>query len=161
MTHPLDPLTNDSDSTGFPIGAHLSARRTGYLHHGVYVGSGEVIHLRRPFLMQPGGRIEQTRFETFARGPFVCVETPTEVVYAGADVVLRARSRLGESGYSLLRNNCEHFSNWCVQGVARSRQVERLQAKADRWIAQARQQLMLHLNLLDHSATFLWSTVLR
>jgi hypothetical protein len=40
-------------------------------------------------------------------------------------VMRRARSRLGENRYGLLRNNCEHFCEWCVQGVPRSLQVER------------------------------------
>jgi hypothetical protein len=38
----------------------------------------------------------------------------------------RARSRLGENRYRLLRNNCEHFCEWCLQDEHRSYQVERL-----------------------------------
>jgi hypothetical protein len=40
--------------------------------------------------------------------------------------VRRARSRLGERHYHLLRNNCEHFCNWCQLGESRSEQVETL-----------------------------------
>jgi hypothetical protein len=41
-------------------------------------------------------------------------------------VVLRARSRLGENRYHIVRNNCEHFCEWCLSGVSRSRQLESL-----------------------------------
>lgn len=37
--------------------------------------------------------------------------------------IANARSKIGESGYSLLWNNCEHFVRWCVEGVERSHQV--------------------------------------
>ena len=40
-----------------------------------------------------------------------------------------ARSRLGEKGYSLLHNNCEHFANECVFGVKRSSQEEDAKAR--------------------------------
>jgi hypothetical protein len=40
--------------------------------------------------------------------------------------VRRARSRLGERRYDLLRNNCEHFCSWCQDGEARSAQVAAL-----------------------------------
>jgi hypothetical protein len=45
--------------------------------------------------------------------------------YSPAEIVRRARSRLGENDYRLLTNNCEHFCNWCLSGVSRSAQVER------------------------------------
>jgi hypothetical protein len=40
-------------------------------------------------------------------------------------IIDRARSRLGERRYRLLRNNCEHFSEWCIVGEPRSAQVEK------------------------------------
>ncbi|MDG2471453.1 MAG: lecithin retinol acyltransferase family protein [Pirellulaceae bacterium] len=39
-------------------------------------------------------------------------------------VVDRAKSRLGETGYDLFNNNCEHFAVWCKTGCQRSSQVE-------------------------------------
>ena len=32
-------------------------------------------------------------------------------------------SKLGETGYHLVKNNCEHFATWCCTGQAASRQV--------------------------------------
>lgn len=40
-------------------------------------------------------------------------------------IIDRARSRLGARRYRLLRNNCEHFSEWCIVGEPRSVQVEK------------------------------------
>ena len=40
------------------------------------------------------------------------------------EVARRARSRLGECRYHILRNNFEHFCKWALQGEMRSRQVE-------------------------------------
>lgn len=44
----------------------------------------------------------------------------------GPEVVRRARSRLGEDRYHVLKNNCEHFCEWCVRGQNRSYQVDAL-----------------------------------
>ena len=41
-----------------------------------------------------------------------------------------ARSRIGEKGYSLLHNNCEHFAYECVFGIKKSTQEEEAR---DRW----------------------------
>jgi hypothetical protein len=35
----------------------------------------------------------------------------------------RAVSRLGERGYSIYANNCEHFASWCKTGTDQSSQV--------------------------------------
>ena len=37
--------------------------------------------------------------------------------------VERARSKLGEDGYNIVFNNCEHFAIWCKTGVKESHQV--------------------------------------
>lgn len=142
MNQQTSPDAGEWAQDGLPLGAHLSVRRTGYLHHGVYVGHGEIIHFRRPLLKQPRGRVVQTVLEDFARGQFVCIETTWDAPFTGADVAQRARSRLGEPGYSLLWNNCEHFSTWCVRGVARSQQVERLLAMPGQSIARIKRQLL-------------------
>ena len=47
-----------------------------------------------------------------------------EACLGTAEVIARARSRLGEKKYRLLTNNCEHFCEWALHGIARSFQVE-------------------------------------
>jgi hypothetical protein len=56
----------------------------------------------------------------------------------------RARSRLGENRYGLLRNNCEHFCEWCVQGIPRSYQVERALQFPPAWARTIRAAFTLH-----------------
>ncbi|WP_080744947.1 lecithin retinol acyltransferase family protein [Cupriavidus necator] len=104
-------------------GAHLISERDGYTHHGIYVGDGQVIHYggfdhsakRRP--------VEYIALRAFAAGKDLRIQTEPDAVYAGIDVVERAKSRLGEDQYQFLTNNCEHFCTWCVLGVGRSEQV--------------------------------------
>ena len=47
-------------------------------------------------------------------------------LFSAAETVKRARSRIGERGYNLLLNNCEHFAVWCKTGVEKSEQVEEI-----------------------------------
>jgi hypothetical protein len=47
-------------------------------------------------------------------------------LYPPAEIVRRARSRMGEVEYNLASGNCEHFAMWCATGVSRSLQVDRL-----------------------------------
>ena len=47
-------------------------------------------------------------------------------LYSNEETVERAKSKLGESKYSLAFNNCEHFAIWCKTGISESRQVEKI-----------------------------------
>ncbi|MBO6010921.1 MAG: lecithin retinol acyltransferase family protein, partial [Oscillospiraceae bacterium] len=44
--------------------------------------------------------------------------------FSPEETVARARARLGERGYNLIHNNCEHFAYECALGVSRSEQEE-------------------------------------
>ena len=44
--------------------------------------------------------------------------------FSPQETIERARSKLGEQGYDLLLNNCEHFAFWCKTGVAKSSQID-------------------------------------
>ena len=46
--------------------------------------------------------------------------------FSPPEVIARAKSRLGEKQYNLRDDNCEHFTEWCVTGKARSYQIEAL-----------------------------------
>jgi hypothetical protein len=109
-----------------PVGSHLTTMRRGYWHHGVYVGKGRVVHYSG-FCggFWQCGPVEEVSLSRFAIGhPVRIVEHPKSA-YPPDERVRRARSRLGENDYRLLTNNCEHFCNWCLNGVSRSAQVER------------------------------------
>ena len=44
------------------------------------------------------------------------------------ETVARARERLGEGGYNLIHNNCEHFAYECVFGEKKSEQTDKIRA---------------------------------
>ena len=112
-----------------PLGSHLVTPRRGYLHHGIYVGDGNVVHyagladgLRR-------GPVEEVPLARFTGGRPVWVKSHVPSNFECQEVIQRARSRIGEDCYRVLTNNCEHFCEWCLHGEHRSYQVEALLAR--------------------------------
>ncbi|MBN3739652.1 MULTISPECIES: lecithin retinol acyltransferase family protein [Burkholderia] len=106
-----------------PVGAHLATRRPGYVHHGIYIGDGNVIHYAGWSRRASGGPVEVITLDGFRAGFGLAVIRHARTLYDGAEVARRAASRLGECRYRLLTNNCEHFCLWCLFGVGRSEQV--------------------------------------
>ena len=100
-------------------GSRLIVRRRAYFHHGIYVGNGRMIHYAGWFRGMRG-LVEEVTLEQFTEGHGYCIGRMPPDRRAGEDIVRRARSRLGERRYHLLRNNCEHFCNWCQLGECRS-----------------------------------------
>ncbi len=109
----------------FPVGAHLAVSRGTYTHHGVYVGHERVIHYSGEVARKADAHVCEVSLAEFANGGRVHVVTVPDVSRADA-IVQRARSRMGERRYSLVTNNCEHFSRWCCERSHRSAQVERV-----------------------------------
>lgn len=108
-----------------PLGAHLITLRRGYSHHGVYVGRGRVVHYAGLSGFWQCGPVEEVLLSQFATGHTVWIVEHDESPYSPEEIVWRARSRLGENEYRLLTNNCEHFCNWCLNGISHSAQVQR------------------------------------
>jgi hypothetical protein len=107
-----------------PIGAHLVTPAFGFAHHGIYAGSGRVIHygaLMYDIIRKP---VEEVSFDGFAEGRAVFVVEHGEGCIEPEVVIRRARTRLGEKHYRLFTNNCEHFVEWCLHDVSRSFQAE-------------------------------------
>lgn len=107
-----------------PLAAHLVTPRRGYIHHGLHVGRGRIIHYPGLVGCLRRRAVEEVSLEEFARGRPVGVRTDSNPRFDREAVVLRARARLGENRYHILRNNCEHFCEWCLSGVSRSRQLD-------------------------------------
>lgn len=134
-------------------GDHLYVNCGAYDHHGIDCGDETVIHYEGKYR---GGRITRVPKMTFANGKIIHVRQYSEktVAVALADgktavlladgktiylrdlleksyspeaVVVRAESRLGEEGYDLIFNNCEHFATWCKTGIHKSKQSENAQ----------------------------------
>jgi hypothetical protein len=118
--------TRSQDSIDFSLGAHLVTPRRWYTHHGIYVGTGQVVHYQGLSSSLRRRPIAKVSLAEFARGNPVRVRGDAGVAYSAVEVVDRACSRLGEDSYDILRNNCEHFCSWCLIGAARSLQVDRL-----------------------------------
>jgi hypothetical protein len=105
-------------------GAHLVTPRSGYAHHGVYVGDNRVVHYSGLANGLNSGPVEEATLDAFAAGRDFYVKTHPRPKYIGHDVVLRARSRIGEDLYSLFSNNCEHFCEWAINDDHTSRQID-------------------------------------
>ena len=115
-----------SDDRTLKPGAHLATPRRGFVHHGLYVGDGRVIHYRGFDRLLRRHPVQEVSLTTFAGGRgFAVLPCPTtRDDGAAAAAIARARSRLGEDRYRLWSNNCEHFIEWSLNGVNRSAQVE-------------------------------------
>jgi hypothetical protein len=108
-----------------PLGAHLISPRAFYEHHGIYVGGGCVIHYAGLTNRRWRGPVEEVSLVDFANGHPVRVRHDQRL-FTCAEVVKRARSRLGERRYRIFTNNCEHFCAWVLREDCRSTQVEEL-----------------------------------
>jgi len=105
-----------------------------YEHHGIDMGDDSVVHLApeqgaRITLRDSSPRfsVRRSSLEEFACGRAVSV-IRHEKSQAVEAIVAKASSMLGQTGYSLLDGNCEHFATLCATGQAGSRQVEMGQA---------------------------------
>jgi hypothetical protein len=95
------------------------------MHHGIYVGDSKVVHYAGLACGPFRGHIEEVSLAQFACGRSVWTRRSNLPAFDPHEVIRRARSRVGENRYRLLRNNCEHFCEWCLRGESRSYQVER------------------------------------
>src|SRR5215468_4539022 len=102
-----------------PLASHLITPRALYTHHGIYVGNGRVIHYAGLAYGWRRGAVEDVPIERFAHGHNIRVRRDPRCFDPRA-VVERARSRLGERGYRILTNNCEHFCSWALSDESRS-----------------------------------------
>ena len=104
------------------IGDHLVTPRTGYTHHGLYLGNQQVIHYSGKSAHDQGS-IQQVSLEEFCDGKACRVRDYPFRVYGRKESVERAHQRLGEANYSILFNNCEQFVVWCIMGFGYSEQL--------------------------------------
>lgn len=104
----LEGITVDEALATLKEGDHIKVMRSVYSHHGIYIGKGKVIHYD-DFI------ICMSTLEDFANGDDILfVDEPSP--YKRSEIVKRAKSRLGESKYNLVWNNCENFATWCRCG---------------------------------------------
>jgi len=114
------------DRTGYEEGDHLASSRVGYVHHGLYVGGGLVVHYSGFANGFSSGAIAVATLDEFANGNDIRVVPHPSRVHSPLQSVNRAFERLGEDWYNVLVNNCEHFVHWCIEGRHSSPQVSRV-----------------------------------
>lgn len=97
-----------------------------YHHYGIFVSEDRVIQFGLPDAIDRLGediRVIATDVSTFLQGGELEVAKPDrqerKVMGSPDEIVAMAESRLGEGGYDILHNNCEHFVNECAFGEHR------------------------------------------
>ncbi len=117
-------------------GDHLYVMCLGYSHHGIDCGDGHVIHFNSgPFQKVVGAlgdqppRIERVPIAEFSQGRELQLRL-YDVCDDPEATIQRAISRIGQTGYQLFENNCEHFAVWCKTGWPKSTQVDAIRQAA-------------------------------
>ncbi|MCE5221191.1 MAG: lecithin retinol acyltransferase family protein [Clostridium sp.] len=115
-------------------GEHIKVDRGLYTHHGVYISNDEVIHFtgseEDSVLDWSKPEVIKTDISYFLKDGELEVKEYTDDelqdLYPVEHIVAYARACLGDKGYNLVFNNCEHFANVCTLGRFRSGQVEKV-----------------------------------
>lgn len=107
-----------------------------YLHYGIDIGDGTVVHLatephvgpavRSQTFPYPNGSdmsVQRVSMDEFANGATVSLEDVDEPL-APCIVIERAIAAVGRRGYHLVIGNCEHFARLIKTGKGHSVQVD-------------------------------------
>jgi len=128
------------EPTACQAGDMVRIRLGSVYHYGIFVSEDEVIQFGLPptagnRAAEGEVRVLATDIDVFACGCIVetaCLDRSEQRRrIPPSETVARARARLGESGYNLIHNNCEHFVNECVFGESRCTQEEDVRS---RWL---------------------------
>ena len=102
-----------------------------YHHYGIFVTPERVIQFGLPDdPMRQADQIKvlESDIYTFLQGGDLEVGVPDKEerkkLRSPQKIVAAAEARLGEGGYHILHNNCEHFVNECAFGEANSSFVQ-------------------------------------
>lgn len=118
------------------LGDMIRTKVSFYHHYGIFVSEEEVIQFGLP--NDPMRAAEQIKvlssdIQTFLQGGELEVGVPEaaerKTLRKPAQIVEHARQRLGEGGYDILHNNCEHFASDCMFGEATSSFLQGVRAK--------------------------------
>ena len=119
-------------------GCHVRVKINNYYHHGIYVGEGNVVQFGMPFdaLKFEASDVSQIKvilspLKDFTMGNnFIEVycysKSEARQKQKESDIIKTAMSHLGDSGYNILTNNCEHFANYCVFLKKQSDQIDEI-----------------------------------
>ena len=107
-----------------------------YYHYGIYVSDHQVIQFGLPDnrgIPNEEIRVLSTDIYSFLCGGTLEIGTAEKEerrsLRTPGQIVSRAESRLGETGYNILHNNCEHFVYECAFGQAKAGWLEEARMK--------------------------------
>jgi phosphopantetheine--protein transferase-like protein len=108
--------------------------KSGELYHfGVYASDDEIIQFglaphARPHMKESEVEVIASDVDTFCQGGFLEVAEPDRKEQkkrrSPDEAISAARARIGERGYNIIANNCEHFAYECVFGIKYCSQTE-------------------------------------
>ena len=112
-------------------GDQIRVNRGLYYHHGIYESDDCVYQ----FAAEHGKEVSAENavvctvtLDEFLKGGLVEVREYTDdekkKLREKKDIIQYAKDHIGERGYDLISNNCEHFSNRCAFGESTSSQVD-------------------------------------
>jgi len=111
-------------------GSQIRVNRGLYYHHGIYESDDVVYHFASTIgeLDPETAEVCITTLDNFLKGGILEVREYTqeekEKLRSPDEIIKYAKDHLGEKGYDIVSNNCEHFSNRCAFGVSSSSQVD-------------------------------------
>ena len=119
------------------LGDQIRVNRGLYYHHGIYENDETIYQFASP----QGSEVSPetaivctTTLDNFLKGGELEVREYSEEELnkkkSSEEIIEFAKSKLGSNlgGYNIISNNCEHFSNLCAFGKAKSNQVDDIMA---------------------------------
>ncbi len=114
--------------------SHIRVNRGFYYHHGIYLDDNTVVSfggINNDYTLDPSkARVIITSLNEFLRGGELEVRQFSDEELkrkrTPQDIANYALSCVGNSGYDLINNNCEHFANECLFGKRESEQVKNI-----------------------------------
>ena len=117
------------------LGDIIRVKAGSIYHYGIYLSDDEIVQFgAKPQLglIVPDSsvRVISTDISNFLLGGFLEVAELSRKELkkrrSPEDTAIYAKSRLGEAGYDIFANNCEHFVYECAFGEAKSEQSDKL-----------------------------------
>ena len=112
-------------------GAHIRVLMNNFYHHAIYIGNNEVVQFGLPNIVDIDTKdikVLRSPIEDFAKDGFIEVrkysKKEQKIKRSNEEIIRIALSKVGESGYNIIHNNCEHFANFCVFGIKTSKQMD-------------------------------------
>ena len=103
-----------------PLGSHVVTPRRGYLHHGIYVGDGTVVHYAGRAHGLRRGPVEEVPLARFTHGQPVWRRSSGPADFDHRDVTRRARSRAGEDRGG---SDCVAIACRCERALTSARRI--------------------------------------